>query len=81
MLQDVPTKDNQHTIFLRWLPQSNPAVMGTNLLKNWYFPLSALAYFFSEVRGASEYGVMPIALALTFIIMLIVATQVPELWQ
>lgn len=81
MLQNIPTTDNQHISFLRCLPQSNSSVMVTNLLRNWYFPLSALAYFFSEVRGASEYGVMPIALAIAFIIMLIVATQVSELWQ
>lgn len=81
MLQDSTTKSHQHAGFLRWLPQSNPAAMGANLLKNWYFPLSALAYFFSEVRGASEYGVTPIALALSFVIMLVVATQVSELWQ
>ncbi|MEE0511047.1 MAG: hypothetical protein UDG94_07450 [Peptococcaceae bacterium] len=79
MHQESTTNSENHASLLHKLPQ--PAEMLAHLLQNWYFPFSALAYFLVEVRGASEYGVTGITLTLSFLIMLVVASQRSELWQ
>ena len=79
--QETLKNTENHASFFHRLPQPKWRGMGTNLLKNWYFPFSALAYFLVEVRGASEYGVTGITLTLSFLMMLAVAAQTSELWQ
>lgn len=57
-----------------------PRQMAKNLSHNWFFPLSALPYFFSEIQGA-EYNTGALTLALAFVVLLAVALYTPELWQ
>lgn len=36
------------------LPKASLVGMARNLRRNWFFPVSALAYFLSETRGAGR---------------------------
>lgn len=62
------------------LPEASLVGMARNLRRNWFFPVSALAYFLSETRGA-EYNVQEGALALAFLVLCAVSTQSADLWR
>lgn len=62
------------------LPEASLVGMARNLRRNWFFPVSALAYFLSETRGA-EYAVQEGALALVFLVLCAVSTQSADLWR
>lgn len=63
------------------LPEPSLRKMMKNFLHNIFFPLSALAYFTLAVQRAYEVGVCTVSVALAVLLMGVVATQVPDLWQ
>lgn len=67
--------------FARRLPAPTMRQALRNLSRNWYFPLSALAFFWPQVQWMIEPKVWHLSLLFVFLIMLGVASQVRDLWQ
>lgn len=67
--------------FTRRLPEPSAHQALRNLRRNWYFPLSALAFFWPQVQWMIEPKVWHVSLILVFLIMLGVASQIPDIWQ
>lgn len=63
------------------LPTPHPRAMLHNLWHNWYFPLSALAFFWAQVQWLVEPEIWHVSLTVATVCMLVVALQVPSLWQ
>lgn len=60
------------------LKKNSPLLLSTNLKRNWYFPISAMAFFcLNATRSLGYFLGMPIA----FIVSLVVASQVPSLFD
>ena len=52
-----------------------------NLIDNWYFPLSALAFFWPQVQWLVEPEIWHISLVLAVLCMIVVAGELPSLWN
>lgn len=63
------------------LPAHTARDFFTNLKNNWYFPLSALAFFWPQVQWLVEPEIWHVSLAISFFCMLIVSGQLPNLWN
>lgn len=73
-------RDYAHTM-LGQLPTRTAHDFFKNLKANWYFPLSALAFFWPQVQWLVEPEIWHISLAITFICMLFISGQLPNLWN
>ena len=60
------------------LPVQQKAQMMANLKRNWYFPISAMAYFCLNVDNTVGYCV---GLPIVFMIMIVAASQIPSAWS
>ena len=65
----------------RHLPAPSARAMLKNLCANWYFPLSALAFFWAQVQWLVEPEIWHVSLTVAALSMIIVAGQAPPLWQ
>lgn len=63
------------------LPVHTSRDMLRNLLHNWYFPLSALAFFWPQVQWNIEPNIWHLSLLIATLFMAGVATQVVDYWQ
>lgn len=67
-----------------FLPNTRPVECLHHLKQNWYFPLTALAFFYPEVQWGNDFCKANLtipSMALTFIAMILVASQVSDLWS
>ena len=60
------------------LKKNSPLLLSTNLKRNWYFPISAMAFFCLNATGGLGYL---LGMLISFIISLVVASQVPSLFD
>lgn len=65
------------SLLMAKLPERRKSAIIANLKKNWYFPLSAMGFFFINVRLNLGYFLgIPIA----FIAAIIISSQIPSIW-
>ena len=73
-------RDYAHTV-LGQLPTRTAHDFFKNLKANWYFPLSALAFFWPQVQWLVEPEIWHVSLAITFICMIFISGQLTNLWN
>lgn len=67
-----------------FLPNTRPVECLHHLKQNWYFPLTALAFFYPEVQWGNDFCKANLtipSMALAFIAMMLIASQVSDLWS
>lgn len=67
-----------------FLTETRPDKCLQNVKRNWYFPLAALAFFYPEIQWGNEFCKTNLtipALVIVFLAMLLVASQVRDLWS
>lgn len=65
-------------VFGEKMPEQRKSAMVSNMKKNWYFPISAMAFFCLSATVTRGYF---IGLLIAFIISMIVSSQIPSLWE
>lgn len=73
--------DNRIRAMWQRLPAPDGRTMAKNLRHNWYFPLSAAAFFYPQVQWLIDPSIWHISLLCAFLAMFAVATQCAALWQ
>lgn len=67
-----------------FVPIHQPQTLLRNILRNGYFPISALAFFYPEIQLGMDFcqiDLTGISLLIVFVILLVFSSQQQDLWQ
>ena len=62
----------------QWFPEKQKKVMFKNIVSNWYFPFSAMAFFLLNAPLSFSYL---LGLPIAFLATIVIASQIPSIWN